>query len=886
MNHFAQPPTPEQAIEELNLLARLSPVGIFKTDAEGLCTFVTEKWMSITGLRETDALGKGWARSIHPEDRERVTHAWMIAVMKGQTFKSDFRLARGEDVVFVVCEAEPVRDGDGRTKGFIGVLHDRTEKQRLREELERKINERTADLKLLAESIPQVVWEISNDAEILSMSSKFKDYTGFDASYPAWREAVHLDDRPQTGAAWQKARAESGPYEVEYRLRGKDGHYRWFLVHALPQFGPGGIVKKWVGTMTDIHEKKTSQQVYNNFFELPDVMLALATPEGRFIRLNDAWSEVLGHSTEELKARPWLDFVHPDDVERTIGEAASLEGGKGTLNFHNRYRCADGSYKWLHWTSVMRDGTFYCVARDITLLKESVNRALEAEQQIKTLINSTPFLLWAADRDGRFTMSEGRGFAALGVKPGQLVGGSVFDLASEQPKVADCVRKALAGETLTTEISIVNRIFRATYSPLMDSAGTIIGVVGAAMDITDEVQVQSKVAELVAAREAAIAAAKLKSEFLANMSHEIRTPINGVMGMTGLLLDTKLDDQQRDFAQTILRSGESLLTIINDILDLSKIEAGKLEFEDIDFSLSELVNDVTKTLSFAAGEKGIDLRLDRSSLVPDDLRADAGRLRQILTNLVGNAIKFTPKGHVTIRVRRESENEGVVRLKFEVVDTGIGIPREALEKIFEAFSQADSSTTRRFGGTGLGLSISKRLVEQFGGSIGVRSEVGRGSTFWFTVDVKKAQAPSRTRAEAGETSFTSKRYRVLVAEDNAVNQRVAVAMLTKLGLYADVAADGNEAIRALENAPYDLVLMDCQMPECDGYEATRRIRASRRVSNACVPIVAMTANAMSGDAEKCIEAGMNDYVSKPISSEKLASLVAKWLEDQTGVDVA
>ena len=563
---------------------------------------------------------------------------------------------------------------------------------------------------------------------------------------------------------------------------------------------------------------------------------------------------------------------------------------------------------------------------------------------------------------------------------------------------------------------------------LHDSAGQSTGYVGTVEDTTER---QLREAELRLAKNRAEAAARTKAEFLANMSHEIRTPMNGVIGMTGLLLDTELTQEQREYAQTIGNSADALLTIINDILDFSKIESGKLSFEDVDFDLRIIVEDTLELMAGRAQLGGLELVGGVSPRIPVRLRGDPGRLRQILTNLVGNAVKFTERGEVSLHVTLVSESETQVRLRFAVKDTGIGIAPEAQTRLFQAFSQADGSTTRRYGGTGLGLAISRQLVEMMQGEIGLESHPGVGSTFWFTVGLEKQPVPiglmptaqtqlagrrilivddnatNRTilrhqlrswlihsdEAESGREALqilraaaaTAHPYemalldmqmpemdgaalakairidptlkqipcviltsmgqrpdsleeagnqciaaylikpvrqarlldcinsilgtlsrtipsratsssahspvimskgvspcRILLAEDNAINRKLTLVQLQKLNYRADVATNGREVLEALDLAPYDVILMDCQMPEIDGYEATREIR--RRESTPewlqlhpeRIHIIALTANAMQGDREECLAAGMDDYLGKPIRLSDLQQALIQW----------
>ena len=515
---------------------------------------------------------------------------------------------------------------------------------------------------------------------------------------------------------------------------------------------------------------------------------------------------------------------------------------------------------------------------DITERQASERALLESSTRLSLASQAGGVGIWDYDLVANTLTWDDQMFALYGISAAQFSGAYQAWQAGVHPD--DRVRgdreiaRAIAGlEEFNTEFRVLwpdgqIRHVRAHATVQRDAAGRAVRMIGTNWDITDQ----------KAAEEQAHAASRAKSEFLANMSHEIRTPLNGVIAMSSLLLETHLDPEQRQCADVVQSSGKTLLALINDILDLSKVEAGKLQLEHRVFSMAGVVADIETLFAASAKAKGLTLQCHLGATVPQSVYGDAGRIAQVLTNLVGNAIKFTSAGHVTLRVDLESETATRVGLLCTVEDTGIGVAPDKVGLLFESFSQTDASITRKFGGTGLGLAISKRLVQAMGGQIGVRSEPDHGSEFFFrlTLDKGPVVAVASAPAPVGGVTFSAD-ARVLVVEDNVTNLVVMRALLGKLGLTPDVATNGREAVALVESSAYDVVLMDIQMPIMDGLEATKRIRQMADAGKRATPIVAVTANAMKEDRDTFLKAGMNDFLFKPIEVAALVSALRKWL---------
>ncbi len=639
--------------------------------------------------------------------------------------------------------------------------------------------------------------------------------------------------------------------------------------------------------------ERSRRNLDNQKFALDQhAIVSITDLDGTITYANDRFCEISGYSRAELLGANHR-IVNSGQHPRVVFEQMWRDLTEGKV-WHGEIcnRSKDGQYYWVDATIIPLKGIddlpeqYIAIRTDITGRKTIEAQLEEQLRFVEVLLEATPTAIYLKDRHGRYLRFNKAFEDLFGIERSQWIGKTVFDLV---PGAAGAAMHARDQELFDTgalqsyEASFTNRRTGAVHeglywkAALSNAEGEITGLVGTVLDITERKLFEQALRD---AKQHAEAASKAKSDFLANMSHEIRTPMNGVIGMTDLVLDTPLNPVQREYLSIVRNSAQTLMVILNDILDFSKIEAGKLNIETIEFPLTRSVSETLKTISARADKKGLALQCDFAPDLPEHVLGDPVRIRQVLTNLCDNAIKFTRQGSVHVAVTCKLLAANGCELHFSVRDSGIGIAAEKLQGIFEAFSQADSSTTREFGGTGLGLTICARLVQLMGGSIWVESEPGTGSTFHFTVRVQtgaRAQPPAlgASAAPNGAVQRGVRSLKILLVEDHPINQKLAMTLLKKWGHEVTLAVNGQEAVDMFPSAAWDLVLMDMQMPVLGGLDATRLIR-SGEAAGKHTPIIAMTANAMEADRKACMDAGMDEHLAKPFSAPTLQAMLHRF----------
>ncbi len=895
-----------------------------------------------------DVLHKLYRQRIHPDDLPHLDHLVERAVNQGEDFIYDHRvyLDGGQRIKYVQGIGKVVKDSSGKPVLINGTCQDMTISYHLKEIKAYNTFYKIALDEAAIVAMTDIKGKIIYVNELFCKISEYsreellgKDHRIINSGKMGQYFFKQMWDTISSGQKW------SG----KICNRAKSGREYWVDTTIVPFKDKNGTIENFIAIRKDITSEIIAEQALriktketDSFFSVTLDLLCVAGTDGMFKRVNPAFTKVLGYAESELLSQPFFGFIHPDDVPRTQAEVEKLKVGAPTIQFENRYKCKDGSYKVLSWAASPdpETGLLYAAARDATsdrqasqvdqtvsniraqyirykhsskelfdfilsnLIRESESGyAFIGEIKIDPVNNqrylktfSLTNIAWSDETKALFEKHATNG-GGLEFKNLDTLFGSVIKsgkhLITNDASNHEHARGLPKGHPPLSQfwgipiyhggefIGMAGLANRKTgyEEKLQQTMAPLIGAIGEIMFayLSEREAIEQK-KKLNIALEQAQLATQAKSDFLSTMSHEIRTPLNGVIGMADLLLDTHLSNDQIELARTIASAGQNLRTIINDVLDFSKIEAGQLELEPTEFDIVHYTRELLKPFTFSTESKGISFDIKACDFKRHVI-TDEGRFGQIMTNLVGNAIKFTKSGGV--RIEQEITEQGdFADVIISVHDTGVGIPEAARERMFKAFSQAEQSTGRNFGGTGLGLSIAKRLVDLMKGSISFESKVGIGTTFIVKLKLKagtvirhQSQIQIQSESQIQSQKVTG---RILVAEDNPTNQMVITRMLDKWGCKYHVVANGNEVIDAMRDAKFDLILMDCQMPEMDGYQATQNIRNSSTL-NREIPIVALTANAVQGDQEKCQEAGMNGYLTKPIDRSALKATLLKYL---------
>jgi len=752
----------------------------------------------------------------------------------------------------------------------------------------------------LSESCPVGIFHTDAQGQCIYTNPQWQQVFGLTLEQSlgeGWVRAIHPDDRAGVLAMWHEVAGHGGTLDHTFRVRHADGAVLHVRARGRPLALPGGSPGGHVGSVIDVSDEIATRlqlEATNDFLARAEQIAGVGGWRLDLVTRELLWTSQTRRIYElppdyAPRGDEHLRYFTPEaqGVIRSTAERAIATGEPWDVQLP--MRTARGREVWVRSIGQVeyrdqRPSVLVGALQDVTESQRARVALEQSQERLHRALDGSGLALWDLDVPTEQIYLSATWSAMLGSEPRETrcSAQELLDLvpAEDLPRIQQGLEKVLAGQS--SRYAVEHRVRRPDGALLwVHSEGRVadrtregmpLRMVGTNRDITQGKQAEQDLRE---ARDAANAANRAKSQFLATMSHEIRTPLNGIIGMTRLLLDEPLAGEVRRNADLIDRSAHSLLALVNDILDFSKIEAGQMEIESVAFDLHELVEDLATLYRLRATEKSLLFRVRMEPGVPQFVQGDPTRIRQVLVNLLGNALKFTNAGSISLELRATTEPTDYL-LEFSVADTGIGIPPEVQPQLFTRFMQADSATTRKFGGTGLGLAIVQQLVHLMGGAVRVRSAPGHGSRFVVTLPVRAAQeaAPASVWQDLPPPASDT---RILIAEDNTTNQVVAFGMLRKLG-YEDVrlASNGIEAYEMASAEPYDLILMDCQMPEMDGYEATRRLRAA----GCDATIVAMTANAIKGDRERCLEAGMNDYLTKPIDIRLLRGVLARWASGQ------
>jgi PAS domain S-box-containing protein len=901
--------------ERFRIMADCCPIAIWVTDAHGKAGFINRTYREFSGAVSSHVEETEWLTRIHPDDAQGFVEQFKRAHEEHTSFKIEQRSRRRDgEWRWLESFAEPRFSSSGDFLGLVGTSKDITERRQTEQALQssRKFAQSTID------ALSSHICVLDESGTIIAVNRAWKDFgdanslsgSGDAVEAQAWRsrlgeganylEVCRRSEGEEASEAAEFANGIQAVLEGERELYSKEypchapGEQRWYLGRVTRFFSNG--IPRVVVEHINITERKQTEQALRESDKRFRVMAdGCPTPiwvtdaEGGMRFTNRTFREFCGNTQEEVEGHKWHFLIHPDDQPKFISESYRAVREQTAFKGDARVQRADGEWRWIIAHTEPRfspSGEFLGhvgLSTDITERKQAEQALKDSEEKFRQLAENIREVFWMMNAEGTETLYIGpayeevwgRSCKSLYENPMDWIGAIHPD---DREEAHETFMRQLQGENIDSEYRLrqpdgQERWIRDRAFPIRDQNGELIRIAGIAEDVTERRRYEM---ELIRAREEADAANQVKGEFLANMSHEIRSPMNGVLGMTELLLQTELTKEQRRYADTVRFSGESLLQVINDILDFSKIEAKKLQLEMVDFDFQSLLDNLAAGQAPEAQGKGIELVYISGPSVPTMLRGDPVRLRQILTNLVGNAIKFTEKGEVVVHVTLEKEEESDCLLRFSVRDTGIGIPKDKIGILFEKFTQVDTSTTRRFGGTGLGLAISKQLAELMGGEIRVDSQDGKGSEFYFTVRLGRSNQPEALRADDPVPADLIG-VRVLIVDDNATSREMLAAFTVRWGMRPTAVEGGAWALDALyqareANDPFRIAIIDFHMPGMDGEALGCAIKSDKRLSD--TQMVMLTCVGAWHGRQSPEKIGVAGYVTKPVQRDQLRDLLS------------
>lgn len=875
---------------------------VFKVDADWRFTYLNRRWEELTGYPSSELLGETpFDRLLDQASLDLRKQKNAIEGGQGVSEKHIVQTSTADGrTLQIAIGLEAHFDKDGSFIGAIGTGTDVTESIARRHALE----ESEARFRKLAEASPVGIFQADASGRITYVNS-------------VWLDRFGLDHAAMLGDGWKTALASGEEYEDDpaftgfhkpgdvrrrvIRFRDGDNKDFWCETVNAAEFDEAGNISGYVGVLHDITEQRqsterlqASEKRFQALANMAPAGIFRTAPDGACTYVNASWQLQAGLADGEWEGEGWIKALHPDDANRVAKNWAASVTAQADGSDVFRWLRPDGSVVWVHavygpeYAENGQLSGYIGVVTDITDRKVAQDQLAEREEQLSLLADNATDAVLKLDLDGTCTYASPSSGQIFGIDHKLLVGSQLITGFHEEdrPRVQREFGALVAGNEERVRIAFRSEslVKRGAFQWLEANCGLVrdpntgkpAEIIASLRNIDQTKQLEIALLE---AKENAEAAADAKSAFLANMSHEIRTPMNGVIGFTELALSGELEEKQRRNLEMIAESGRAMLRLLNDLLDFAKIEAGQMSIASEPTDIRHKLRGALRIMEPVAVQKGLDLEVNVAKNVPHWIASDSMRLRQIVLNLVGNALKFTESGTVAVDV---SFDEKRTELSIEVSDTGIGIPEDMIDAVFEKFTQADSSIARRFGGTGLGLPICSQLAELLGGSLRVKSEVGVGSTFALKLPVSQCEAPSEHEPDGGPENATKigSSLRVLVAEDNYINQQLTLAMLEKAGCSAFLAQDGAEAIAMIgarhgTSDAFDIVLMDMQMPNVDGLEATRKIRAAG-LGPGTLPIIALTANAYQEDVDACREAGMQAHLTKPLRLRELETALQLW----------